>query len=62
VIDSSDEGFEKPSDEDAQGNVCKMRQMEIDGEDDTKQTLSQSRRRKTSITLARKTRQMIKKI
>jgi hypothetical protein len=39
VNDSSYEEFEKPSDEDAQGNVLTMRQMNIDGEDDTKQTL-----------------------
>jgi hypothetical protein len=38
VIDSSDEGFEQPSDEDAQGNVLTMRQMDIDREDGTTQT------------------------
>jgi hypothetical protein len=32
------EDFEQPSDEDAQGNVLMMRQMNIDGVDDTTQT------------------------
>jgi hypothetical protein len=35
VIDSSDEDFEQPSDEDAQGNALSMRIMDIDREDDT---------------------------
>jgi hypothetical protein len=38
VIDLSDKGFEKPAGEDAQGNILAIRKMEIDGEDDIKQT------------------------
>jgi hypothetical protein len=38
VIHSSDEYFGQPLDEDAQGNVLTMRQMDINGEYDTKQT------------------------
>jgi hypothetical protein len=38
VIDSNDEDFEQPSDEDSQGNVLSIRIMDIDGEDDIKQT------------------------
>jgi hypothetical protein len=37
VIDSSEEDFEQPSDEDAQRNVLTMRQMNIDGVDNTNQ-------------------------
>jgi hypothetical protein len=37
VIDSSEEDFEQPSDENAQGNVLTMHQLNIDGVDDTKQ-------------------------
>jgi hypothetical protein len=38
VVDSSDEDFEQPSDEDTQGNVLTMHQMNIDGMDSTNQT------------------------
>jgi hypothetical protein len=34
----SDRDFEQPSNEDAQGNVISMRRMDIDGEDDIRQT------------------------
>jgi hypothetical protein len=37
VIDLSDDGFEQPSDEVAQGNVLSIPRMDIDGEDDIKQ-------------------------
>jgi hypothetical protein len=37
VIDSSEEDFEQPLDENAQGNVLTMRQMNIDGVDNTNQ-------------------------
>jgi hypothetical protein len=38
VVDSSEEDFEQPSDEDAQGNVLSMHKMNIDGVDNTNQT------------------------
>jgi hypothetical protein len=38
VIDLSNKGFEQPLDEDAQGKIASMRRMDIDREDDIKQT------------------------
>jgi hypothetical protein len=46
LIDSSDEDFEQPSNEEAQGNVLSMRRMDIDGEDDIKQTPNQQPKNK----------------
>jgi hypothetical protein len=37
VVNSSDDGFEQPSDEDAQGNVISIHKMDIDAEDDITQ-------------------------
>jgi hypothetical protein len=38
MIESRDEDFEQPLDEDAQGNVIMMHQMNIDGMDNISQT------------------------
>jgi hypothetical protein len=38
VIDLINKDFEQPSDEDHQGNVLSLSRMDIDGEDDNKQT------------------------
>jgi hypothetical protein len=38
VVNSSDDGSEQPSDEDAHGNILFIPKMDIDGEEDINQT------------------------